>query len=604
MRLREALDQSATSTLRRVASVHGLPHDEATTRAELIERICDRLSDPTYLQEQLDALDEPARNALSSARDNGGEVRGFSVDRTAPGALEALADRGLLFRTFAVAGPRRGEVFSVPDEVQAVLPAAPTAEGPPQDESPPTERRSSDPVFSLFVIASALARPDGDLGTETRAWAVDPGTASSELRWRFMRHLGRAAGVLVEHTDGRLAASPGLARLLSDPPALADRLWRTYLRDRAWSELAEIGIEQGAELAEPEPLRTALIGAVEQLPPGQWTSIDAFSQWLGRTTPELVREQLDPRGRLLLESLAWPELERRLLRSILCGPLYWLGRVSLDGEGLRFARRASPTRTGPPEPCAWDGAATLIATPRVDLGVLLDAERYLVLQERGRQSRYHLVQQHVAAALGSGGSTEECRTLLIRLTQTDLPASVSGRLETWSERFGALVIRPTVVLEARTEADLEAALEDTRARPFIRRRLGTNVAEVQAADALELATALRQADHLPRVDAALRLLAEPHSAARHASGLLDEQVLEFLLVSLLAFQAARPERLAELEGALSLIERLERQFSRERLNELRADALHLVGELAARPPEAAATRRRARARRRRTSRVR
>ena len=46
--------------------------------------------------------------------------------------------------------------------------------------------------------------------------------------------------------------------------------------------------------------------------------------------------------------------------------------------------------------------------------------------------------------------------------------------------------------------------------------------------------------------------------------MIDEQVLEFLLVSLLAFSEARPERLAELEGALGLLERLERQFWRRR----------------------------------------
>jgi hypothetical protein len=102
------------------------------------------------------------------------------------------------------------------------------------------------------------------------------------------------------------------------------------------------------------------------------------------------------------------------------------------------------------------------------------------------------------------------------------------------------------------------------------------VAEVSAADALELAAALRASGHLPRVDAALRLAAEPRRAY---AGLVDEQVLEFLLVSLLAFQTARPERLGELEGALGLLERLERQFPPERLRELRAAASRLAGEL-------------------------
>ena len=63
-------------------------------------------------------------------------------------------------------------------------------------------------------------------------------------------------------------------------------------------------------------------------------------------------------------------------------------------------------------------------------------------------------------------------------------------------------------------------------------------------------------------------------------------MLEFLLVSLLAFSEARPERLAELEGALGLLERLERQFAPPRLDELHADARRLAGDLLATPPSA------------------
>ena len=136
-------------------------------------------------------------------------------------------------------------------------------------------------------------------------------------------------------------------------------------------------------------------------------------------------------------------------------------------------------------------------------------------------------------------------------------------------------------------------MADERLRPFIRARLGTSVVEVSAAQALELAAALREGGHLPRVDAALRLSAEPRRAY---AGLVDEQVLEFLLVSLLAFQSARPEQLAALEGSLVLLERLERQFPPQRLAALRAAARRLAGELGATPPPARSKPKRARAR--------
>ena len=201
-----------------------------------------------------------------------------------------------------------------------------------------------------------------------------------------------------------------------------------------------------------------------------------------------------------------------------------------------------------------------------------------MLRQRGRPSRYHLIQSHVAAALGSGGSIADCRRLLRKLTQGPLPDTVEDRLAAWERRFGALGVRPAVLVEARSEAELDEAIADERVRPFVRARLGPTVAEVPAADVLELAAALREGGHLPRVDAALRLAAEPRRAY---AGLIDEQVLEFLLVGLLAFQRARPEYLGELEGSASLLERLERQFPPERLTHLRAAAVRLAGELGA-----------------------
>ena len=577
MRLREALEQTSSSTLRRVASSHGLVHDDGTTHAELIERIAERLLAPTYLDEQLAALAEDERAVLVAARGSAGELRSLLIDRDHPGAAEALAERGLLYRVFAAAGPLRGEVLAVPDELLERLPSPPPVEAPPSVSPPaPGERRTSDPAFSLFALASALGRGVAQLEHELRGWSEEPGGWEWDARWSFLRHLAEAAGLLAHRADGALAATPGLVRLLDSPAELGERLWRTYLGDRAWFELACAGVAHGDELAEPAPLRQALVDALRQLPDNVWIDLDTFVAWLQRARPDLVREQLNARGVVELEAVPWMGLEAPLLRYVALGPLYWLGALTVSADGRAFARRAPPSATGP-EPCRWQGPAELIASARARLGTLLQAEAYLVLHERSRLSRYHLVQAHVAGALSSGGSLAECRRLLARLTQAELPRDVAERLASWEQRFGALSIRPAVLIEARSAAELDAAVADERVRPFVRARVGPAVAEVPAADALELASRLREAGHLPRVDAALRLAAEPRRAY---AGLIDEHVLEFLLVSLLAFQAARPERLGELEGSHMLLERLERQFPRERLAELRAAAARLAGQLA------------------------
>jgi hypothetical protein len=262
--------------------------------------------------------------------------------------------------------------------------------------------------------------------------------------------------------------------------------------------------------------------------------------------------------------------------------------VAVTRAGASLLRtQAAEILARPAEPCTWTAEA-LLAPPRADLGALLQAERYLVLRERGRPSMYALERERVSEALAAGGSLGECRALLERLTQGPLPPKVAADLETWGERFGALHVRPAVVLEARTEADLDAALAVRPLRSLVKRRLGPQAAEVTASDALEVAAALREAGHLPRVDAALWLMA----GRRAYAGLVDEQVLEFLLVSLLAFRAARPEQLMELEGAPALIERLEGLFPGERLVSLREAAQRLAGELDQTPPRRRRTARR------------
>jgi hypothetical protein len=602
VRLREALEETATGALRRMASAHGLLHDDGTTRAELIERIAERLLDPAYVQEQLDGLSDDEREALVAARATGGEQRGFLLDRDHPGAAEVLVERGLLFRLFAAAGPLRGELFTVPDELFAFLPTPPAAELPPTGDPPPAavDRRASDPAFSLFCIASALRRHADSLEHEVRAWSEEPGGWDWDARWLFLRHLAQSSGVLVHQADGALVPAGTLVRLLDDPPALASRLLRAYLRDRAWSELAHAGFPDGAELADTVQLRRALVEVVQALPEGAWIDFDALSDWVQRTRPTLVREQLNARGIVQLDAVPWVDFEQRILRYVLLGPLYWLGVVGLSADGRHLSRRATlRSRTAPISPassqagateserrmvseaCFWEGVAELVAPARADLGTLLEAERYLVLHERGRPSRYHLVQAHVAAALGSGGSIADCRRLLLKLTRAALPETIEARLAAWEQRFGALSVRPAVLLEARSAAELEEAIADERARPFIRARLGSTVVEVPAAQALELAAVLRDGGHLPRVDAALRLASE---ARRAYAGLVDEQVLEFLLVSLLAFQRAQPEQLAALEGSVVLLERLERQFPPHRLTQLRAAADRLAGNLTSSPP--------------------
>ena len=109
--MREALDELATSALRRIATSHGLAVDDATTRAELVERITDRLSDTVYVAELIDNLAQAvAQNrtalvALTALKeyDNYTFTHMVNVSALAMAQARSLNIEGPLLREFGFA---------------------------------------------------------------------------------------------------------------------------------------------------------------------------------------------------------------------------------------------------------------------------------------------------------------------------------------------------------------------------------------------------------------------------------------------------------------------------------------------------------------------
>lgn len=640
MRAIEGLEQASTSLLRRIATAHGVAHDEATSRSELVERLASRYADHETLRGFLASRAAGRESAaLSAARAGGGEIRGFLLGRLLgrdeAEAARDLVESGLLFRTFSPLGPHRGEVYAVPEEVLAVLPES-TDEGgerragrPERVESPRRELWcAGEPAYSLFALASFL-RHEAEAGrsghgarrgersvrfkAEVAAHFLEPGGWHWQERWQFLRHVATLAGLLRPALDD---GDPGLVTatftsLLSTPSRLVSRVWRTYLRDRDWDDLARSGAARGEELSDQvdaPSLRTAVADALARLPAGEWIEVEGLSEWLRAASPTFMREQLDTRslsltdpdsGGTLWQEGSWQRVEAPFVRYLCLGPFFWLGALGADRAGSLVAvgslgealLRGAEPRSRRPDACEWvDDGEALLASSRVDLGVLLHAEQYLALVERGATSRYELKQERVAAAIERNGSVAECRTLLEELTRDSLPARVAEQLAAWEQKVGAYRLRPSVLLESAS-AEEQAVLEKIEELgPLLRKRLGPTVVEIPATQAEHVAELLRGAGHLPRVDAALRLMA----GRRAYAALVDEQTLEFLLVSLLAFRSARPEQLTQLEGALSLLERLEELFPGERLQAMRQAASRLAGELGATVSRPSASRRRKR----------
>ncbi len=413
---------------------------------------------------------------------------------------ESLWYRGFLYRGFDQTAEGTLEFYYLPQELLARLlpnsparreePAAPSEltlrpVAPPAETLPPLTDAVDDLTTLLALAQRTGLHPDRlpDLG----GLLVDPGRERRSLLLTLATEMS-----LLRRADERLRPTRSAIEWLrlsreAQLRALVDAWSRSV-----WNELRHTpGLAAEGESWQNDPLlaRTALMDALPV--DEQWYRLAGVAALIKQQDPDFQRpdgnyETWYIRDEATHDYLAgfehWEQVEGRLLRYLVQGPLYWLGMVELSAE--THPEHATYRLT--PRALAWLGdeppAADEVQVPLVVQpdGILLapyNASRYERFQAAriadpeplspGKPYRYRIVPSSLAEARDQGIAPERVLTFLEEASGRPVPASVRRGITRWADKGVEGRLQPVVVLRVGEPGILETLRANPKTRDFI-----------------------------------------------------------------------------------------------------------------------------------------
>lgn len=575
-----SLNDHPIALLRGIAELRGLTLT-SNVRAEAAAQLAAALAEPAATASALATCSAPAQTAWRALLAAGrrmksaifarayGEIRPIgpgrlereSVWQQPANAAEELWYRGLIFRAFADFGDGPLEYLFIPDDLPAppelsTAAAAGPGDAPPDlpaaaEPAPPRQAFNSLAVDLCAALATLRDTPAAlERAGDLRASEADRLRAGlllpDPLRLDLLLAVGRGRGWLAVDRE-RLtinfqSASAWLRATPWEQMTALFKAWRDSVPppppiaggrpgEITWNDLRRIPTLQaeGNWQNDPGLARRAVLGSLARVKPGVWYVIADLVGWLKATNPDFQRPDGDytawylrdaATGRYLSGFESWDEVEGRLIRFLITGPLFWLGAVALSGEGagqeafrvtqLGAAWLNDTLPAALPRPTRLTVGEDFIVTAPM-LCPLLDRFRLLRFTDPepspnpipalGRATRHRIHRSSLARARSNGIKPEAVLDFLRHATHDRVPSRVSAGLMRWAEQTRAATAGPRgegipvrITRGAVLRVTDAAALAALRADPVVAPLLG----ELLSAQAVLVKEA-----HLPRLLAAL-----------------------------------------------------------------------------------------------------
>jgi hypothetical protein len=465
-----------------------------------------------------------------------GRLEREAVWQQPQGPAEELWYRGLIFRGFADLGDGPAEYIYIPPELlPAAPPAAPQTPATilPAAPAPPRKQQAFN-TFAVDLCALLAALRETPLHTDT---AGKPRSADlarlreglllpDAIRLDLALALARGRGWLAVDRD-RLAlnsqAATGWLRLTPwEQMRGLFHAWRESADagPAGWNDLRRIPALQaeGAWRNDPLAARRAILAALGRLEAGAWHTVNDLVGWIKAADPDFQRPDGSytgwylrdvETGRYLSGFESWDEVEGRLIRFIVTGPLFWLGALALGEEADAAPQAFCLTEAG----AAWLGKPLPRELPRpahlsIDEQFIITAPLLLPLLDRfrllrftepagepylpGRPTRHRITRGGLARARAGGVAAQAIVEFLQRASGGRAPARVIAALARWDQHGGAVRITRGAVVRV-TDANILAALRaDPAAAPLLGDLLSAQAAIVREADLPKLLKALEE----------------------------------------------------------------------------------------------------------------
>lgn len=386
--LERSLTDHSLVMLRVIAELRGIALQSQEHRGVVAE-LAMALATPASIAEALRELSAEAVAALEELAAAGGrmpsglflrrygEIRPFGPGRltreqpwrSPANPAEELWYHGWIFRRFAKIDDIPTEVIFVPDEILALLPRQPpqTFDVPPV-AAPPSFLDPGDALVQDATTLLAMVQVEGMRRHQGRWHPEDLSALSARLlvretaltgpfdgsRLTFLLYLAEQLDWI--HEDGRGNArlhAPAVRTWLQSSRAVQwQTLWLAWRDGEAWDDLRRLPglVCEGSWRSDPIGTRRRFLAWLERLQPGRWYEVGTWISALKTVAPNFLRPdgdydswyiRLANGDRYLRGFEHWDEVEGRLARFLIAGPLHWLGVIALDSEGRRMALTAA-----------------------------------------------------------------------------------------------------------------------------------------------------------------------------------------------------------------------------------------------------------------------
>lgn len=428
-------------------------------------------------------------------------------------AAEALWYRGLLYRGFDDADDSGNlvEYYYVPDRFREQF----ADEGTDADEE---QMAGSDGLSRLeppAIVTPDLSSAVDDLTTllsfgqrnelqrdtleRLSPYLLDAAVA----RCSFLVTLAEDMGLL-QAEDGVLRPTRVAADWLKQSREKQAAALATAWHGSSWNELLNtpgLRCEGSGWQNDPVAAREALLTMLPQ--DVYWHHMDELVALVKATIPDFQRPEgnyetwyiRDVARDVYLKGFeTWDEVEGRLLRFLIEGPMVWLGLCDA-GEGKYRLTERAVAWLADRMPADEDINVPIVVQPEAVILVPFNASRYERFQvariaepmplesgERTEPYRFQLTPESLRRANEEGIRPERVLRFLGSTSGRAIPASVRRAIERWSEKGLEGRLQTTVVLRVRDAAILDTLQSNARTRPYIGERLGDLAAVLQTDD--------------------------------------------------------------------------------------------------------------------------
>jgi hypothetical protein len=526
-------------------------------RHEAAAQLAEAMARPEVVADARAALPDAPRRALEALLAGGGwmpqrifsrrwgEIRAMGpgrMERERPwrepsSPAEALWYTGFISRAFEQGDEGTYEVIFVPPELLALLPAAgatPPAGAPEPVPEPAAVRPAADAFLDdactlVSYLQNERLRPAADGTWPARHEAnlkrrlFDPDLTRLDL----LRHLVQRLGWLRRSDSDRLRPDPApvTSWLQSSPDEQRRALAEAWRDDASWNDLFHVPalepVETGAWRNDPLLARQGILRHLRACAPGTWYALDGFVSAVKQAEPDFQRPDGDYTSWYIRDAVtgayhsgfeSWDAVEGTLIRSVIAGPLAWLGLTDVGAAGLGdppSAFRITPAGAaflglaGPPPA---QPSASLALRP--DFTVLAPAARRY---ERFQLSRvaewvrtgdpfvYRITPASLDRARQQGIPVARVLDFLAQATGAPVPHAVEAALTRWEVRGAQARIERVILLRLSSEDLMAQVASSPATRRLIQEQVGPAAALVREADWPRLVAALGEMGLLPDV---------------------------------------------------------------------------------------------------------